>query len=201
MNQPEKIQPTKSSAVKTLLRIAAWVIFSTLLIAGIAMLSIQIPGVQQRAKNLAVGWLQKKTGASISAGRISIIYPSTISLNDVFIGDNRNDTLLLGKYLGVDLDLISLVKGKILINEVWLRDINAKLHADSAGHYNFDHILQAFSSKSTAPETKKDKSAPLSIELTKLKLNRVNFLYHDEAGGLKGDFFIDQLSAKTDSID
>lgn len=171
------------------------------MVLGILIFSFQIPYVQQKAREAAVSWLGKKIGARVSVGRVSIVYPNFISLEDVFIADAQNDTLLSGGYLGVDFRLGSLLaKGDIVIHEVWLKDIQARLYSDSAGIFNFNHIILAFAPKQSGHKETADSSTSLVFQLETVKMNRVSITYLDEGEGLKGTFIIDQFRARGDQI-
>ncbi len=200
MKPTPEIQREKVKRTGLIFRILGWLLFSVLLLVLILMLLVQVPGVQQWAKNKVVHWLEVKFKAPVSVGRISIIYPSSISLNKVFLADNQRDTLLYGDFIGIDLDMTALLFGRIILNEIRMKDIQAKLIADSAGNYNFDHILKAFVTEATTTKTDKP-SDPIYLDLSNLKLDRVKFRYEDYSGGIKGNFEITQLRIADDSVD
>ncbi len=200
MEQTPEIQNRKNKVAGIILRTVGWVFFIVIFLVLSSMLLVQIPGVQQWAKNKAVHWLEEKFGTPVSVGSISIIYPNGITFNNIFVADNQQDTLLYGDYLGIDLQIPGLLTGKIVVDEIWLKDIRAKLIADSLGHYNFDHIIDAFVPKGDAPTTAKAKD-PMYFQLTKLRFDRVKFRYEDLKQGLKGNFEITNLRAVTDTID
>jgi hypothetical protein len=183
-----------------IIKYALYFMGGVFLFIGLIIFLVQIPSIQNRLKKETLSWLSKKTGTTLSAEKISLIYPNNISLYKIFIEDNQKDTLLHGGYLGVDLSLWELIKGNITINEIWLEDIDAKLKNDTAGHFNFQHFIDAFASgnEKSMPQ---DSSAPISIQLKRLKLNRVNFSYEDLSRGLSGNFHIHQLRADGDVLE
>src|ERR1700744_2934717 len=76
-------------ALKTILWIIASVIFLVLLV----VILIQVPAVQNFAKNKAVNYLQGKLHTKVAIGHIDIGLPKSIVLEDVYFEDQHRDTL------------------------------------------------------------------------------------------------------------
>ena len=56
--------------------------------------AIQIPGVQNFAKNKAVDFLKNKTKTEVSVGNFRLKLFNSVELGDVYIEDLHKDTLL-----------------------------------------------------------------------------------------------------------
>ena len=67
-------------ALKTLL----WIIASVLFLVLLVVILIQVPAVQNFAKNKAVTFLQNKLHTKVQIGHISIGLPKSIVLQDVY---------------------------------------------------------------------------------------------------------------------
>lgn len=201
MEPKQEIKPEKNAQARKTTLVLGKVLLSILLFTLTGMLIVQVPPVQQWAKGKVVHWLENKFKAPVSVGRVAIIYPNLISLNNVFIADNRKDTLLYGGYLGVDLQIGKLLFGEVVINEIRLKDIQAQIQTDSAGSSNYAHIIEAFASDNPSPTVTPETESPVKISLSGIKLDRVRVRYEDNKGGLIGNFVINQLRAKCDSID
>jgi hypothetical protein len=110
-------------ALKTILWIIASVIFLVLLV----VILIQIPAVQNYAKDKAVTFLQNKIHTRVEIGHISLGLPKLLVLEDVYFEDQKKDTLIAGDKLKVDITLLKLLKNKVEINEINLEGITAKI--------------------------------------------------------------------------
>jgi hypothetical protein len=109
-------------ALKTILWIIASVIFLVLLV----VILIQVPAVQNFAKDKAVTFLQNKIHTKVEIGHISLGLPKLLVLENVYFEDQKKDTLIAGDKLKVDITLLKLLKNKVEINEINLEGITAK---------------------------------------------------------------------------
>lgn len=199
MEAKENIPSRYTSLGKRFIKVSGVLLVSILLLLALIFFTIQIPSVQQKLKNSAVSWLSKKIGTEVTIEKLDLIYPNNIGLYNVFFEDSKNDTLIQGGYLGIDLNFWALIKGDFEIDEIWLKDIKVRIVSDTAGVSNYQHIMDAFSS-GTKKDAIKDTAKPIYIDLKSLKLNNVNFIYEDSSIGLSGNFYIHQLRSKGDKF-
>jgi hypothetical protein len=96
-------------ALKTILWIIASIIFVVLLI----IILIQVPAVQNFAKNKAVTFIQDKIHTKVKIGHITLGLPKLIVLEDVYFEDQKKDTLIAGDKLKVDVSLFQLLHHKL----------------------------------------------------------------------------------------
>lgn len=200
MESTQKIPSRFRSIIYRIFRVFALAIVSVFFILAILALLFQIPAVQNRAKNIALTWLTQKTGTTISAKKITIIFPNMVGLHQFYIEDNKKDTLVFGDYLGVGIGFWDLLDNKISVHNCWLKDAVINLSNDTNAIYNYQHIIDAFAGQS-ANTVPKDSSALLQINLKTLQLNRIRFVYHDQTGGIFGKFYVHQLRALGDHFD
>ena len=141
----------------------------------IALVAIQIPSVQNYAKEKAVTYLEGKINTEISIKRIEIGLPKKVILEGVYFEDQKKDTLFAGEKLAVDISLFQLMNNKVEINSVHLEGITAHLNRDSKAIFNFQYIIKAFAS----PEKQKTDSPPMHFSIEQIKLDRIQFKYND----------------------
>ena len=127
-------------ALKTILWIIASIIFLVLLI----VILIQVPAVQNFAKDKAVTFLQGKIHTKVKIGHISLGLPKLIILDDVYFEDQKKDTLIAGEKLKVDVSLFKLLDHKLEINEINLQGITTNISRGADSAFNFDYIIKAF---------------------------------------------------------
>ncbi|RYE16497.1 MAG: hypothetical protein EOP42_33860, partial [Sphingobacteriaceae bacterium] len=89
---------------------------------------IQVPAVQNFAKDKAVSFLENKIHTPVRIGHISLGLPKLIVLNDVYFEDQKKDTLLAGEKLKVDISLLKILDNQIEINEVDLEGITSHIN-------------------------------------------------------------------------
>ena len=91
--QKEKIKKASLKITKILL----WIIGSVIGLFLLLVIALQIPAVQNFAKDKAISFLQTKIDTKVSVGRIEIGLPKNIILEEVYFEDQQKDTLLYGK--------------------------------------------------------------------------------------------------------
>ncbi len=181
------------------LRITGIVIGSLLALILISVVWLQTSSGKNFVRNRAVAFLSKKIGTEVKIGNLDYSIPNWIELDDVLFIDQQKDTLLKGKSLYLNVDMLKLISGNIAINEVHLKNVQATINrkaTDSA--FNFKYIVNAFASK-TKNTTAQKKATQLSLD--RLVVDSVTFKYND---GLKQFFcnaFIGNLRSRIGSID
>ncbi|MBP6180585.1 translocation/assembly module TamB domain-containing protein [Flavobacterium sp.] len=156
-------------------KISLWIIETIIILFLLLLLAIQMPSVQNFAKEKAVTYLEGKIKTKVSIDSLKIRFPEKIILKGVYFQDQKKDTLLAGKRLAVDISLLQLINNKIEINSLELEDITANLNKDSKAVFNFEYIFKAFSS----PEKQKSDSPPMQFSVAEIKLDRIKFNYND----------------------
>ncbi|MEO6168813.1 MAG: hypothetical protein ABIO46_00845, partial [Chitinophagales bacterium] len=125
---------------------------------------------------------------------INIAFPTSIYLKDLFVADQKKDTLLYIHELTVDISMKSLLNNQAIINAVILNGATAHLtrtFADS--NFNFYFIAAAFSSASPKPEVADTATSTFNLLLGKATLDNVHFTLQDEVGGMLGETRIGHL--------
>jgi hypothetical protein len=84
---------------------------------------IQIPSVQNYAKNKAVHYLEEKIKTKVVIDSLEIGFPKKVILKGVYFEDQKKDTLFAGDTLAVNISLFQLINNKVDINSVDLSGI------------------------------------------------------------------------------
>ncbi|MBE0392909.1 translocation/assembly module TamB domain-containing protein [Flavobacterium sp. PL002] len=162
---------------KISLKIFLWfvgIIFALLLLVLIA---IQVPSVQNLAKQKVVAYIQEKVKTKVAIDTLQIGFPKKVILKGVYFEGQNKDTLLAGKELAVDLDMFDLIDNKITINSIDLKGITANVSRDENAIFNFDYLIKAFASADTLEP--KAASTPMQFSLDKINLNNIKIRYND----------------------
>lgn len=179
------------------LKILLWTIASVVGIFLLLALALQIPAVQNFAKNKAVDYLEGKIHTKVVISRIELGLPKKVILEGVYFEDQKKDTLLSGEKLAVDISLFELFNNKIELNSVDLKGITAHISKNEEGVFNFDYIIRAFASK----EEKKDDSPPMEFAVDKISLDRVKLRYLDAVENNDIAFFVNHLDTRIKTFD
>ncbi|MFV8353797.1 translocation/assembly module TamB domain-containing protein [Flavobacterium sp. XS2P14] len=161
--------------LKKSLKIFLWIIGFIVLLFVVLFVVIQIPSVQNYAKDKAVTYLEGKIKTKIKVDSLSIAFPKKVVLTGVYFEDQKKDTLFAGEKLAADISLLQLINNKIEINSLELVGISANLNRDTKAIFNFDYIIKAFA----APEKQKSDSPPMQFSVEEIKLDRIQFKYTD----------------------
>jgi hypothetical protein len=191
----------KRIARKTL-KILAWVLASILFLILLVLVLIQIPAVQNFAKDKAVSYLQKKIKTKVSIGELHIAFPKQIVLQNVFFEDQKKDTLLYGKELRVDIAMLKLLRSNISVDYLELNGIRTniyRLKPDTV--FNFDYIVKAFAGTSSSAEKSADTSSSFTFNLGKIVLKNVSADFKDDASGNDVFLKIKKFETKIDKFD
>ena len=177
---------------KRILKTLGWIIASVIFLLVLIMVLIQVPAVQNFAKNKAVSFLQNKIGTPVKIDHLSIRFPKKVVLEGVYFEDKKKDTLLAGKRLVVDISMFALLDKKVEVNDIELEGIRANIYrlgSDTA--FNFQYIVDAFSSP---PSNKpKDTTGAFTVDVKHVKLNKILATFKDDQTGMDtycylGDF-------------
>ena len=165
------------------LKIVLWIIVSVIALILLVVVLIQIPAVQNFAKDKAVSFLEGKIHTPVRIGHISLGLPKLIVLEDVYFEDQKRDTLLAGEKLKVDISLLKLLDNQVEINEINLQGITSHISRtmpDSA--FNFTYIIKAFASEQKKKPDPND-TASMKFSISKIILDRIHIKYNDAVSG------------------
>ena len=168
-------------------KVLAWIIASILILILLVYILIQIPAVQNFAKNKVVAYLEKKIGTKVKIDKLSLSFPKRLVLEGVYFEDQKKDTLLSANKLQVDIALLKLINSKVEINYVELDGINANIYRLGKDTlFNYDYIVKAFvSPPSTEPTDTSASSMQFKVE--KIVLNNIHARFKDDQTGNDAD--------------
>jgi hypothetical protein len=184
-------------ALKTILWIIASVIFLVLLV----VILIQVPAVQNFAKDKAVAFLQNKIHTKVKIGHISLGLPKLLVLDDVYFEDQKRDTLIAGDKLKVDISMLQLLHNKVEVNEINLQGITAKISRGKDSVFNFDYIMKAFAGEQKKEVKPTDTTSTMKFSMDKIILDRINISYKDLTTGNDVKFILGHFDTRIKDFD
>ncbi|NDV78222.1 translocation/assembly module TamB [Dysgonomonas sp. 511] len=116
---------------------------------------LNVPAVQEYAKEQIEKELKSKLNTELGIGKLQFQPFSTIALDSVYLYDQSDERILLADRISADVDLFSLLKGKIVITSAWLSDFEIRLSKQTSDSpLNIQYIIDAFKPKDDKPSKK-----------------------------------------------
>ena len=129
------------------------------------LLLTSLPAFQSWGAEKASQLLAEKTGSRVSIGNLRLSMLGRVILDNVRLYD-RSDTLMLqASRIAAKVDLLPLVEKKIRVDNAQLIGMHATLYKDGEEPFNFQFLIDAFSTKDTT-------STPLDLGIGALVLRR-----------------------------
>ena len=163
-------------------KILLWITAFLLLLVFAAVIFINTNAGKRTVRNQVVKYLESKLKTNVQIGSVDYSLPKWLKIKNVYIQDQKKDTLLFGEELSVDLDMIKLIQGNTDIKKVYLKNIIAnisRLQNDSVFNYQF--IVNAFSGNK-ATTVNKD-TAEMKLTLSQIIFENVGFKFNDNYAG------------------
>ncbi|MFY7910229.1 MAG: hypothetical protein ACOVO2_11775, partial [Emticicia sp.] len=184
--------------MKRLLHIIVWILVGISLLIGGIVMYIQSPTGQDFLTKQIVSYLRKKLHTKVEINKVRFDFPDWISLENVYIEDLSKDTLVSGKRLYLDIDMLALLQNRADINQIELQGIRLKINRTLPDTtFNFNFILKAFDSGVNEPKTP---SKPFDVGMKAVKLQNVHLTYKDAVLGTDADANFAYLETKFDKF-
>lgn len=153
---------------------------SLLFLFLVAAIGIQLPFVQQWAKNTAFSYLEKQTGGSIKAEDFGFTIFGDIWLDDLIITNLENQKFLSMEALEVDLAVCALLYRNINLEEVTIRGLDGALIQFSDSSWNYDFLTRGLKS---GTDVSKEKGSSWNFNPGAVEIFSSRFLYKTNTTG------------------
>ncbi|WP_447640729.1 MULTISPECIES: translocation/assembly module TamB domain-containing protein [Chitinophagaceae] len=174
---------------------------SILVLVLLIVILIQIPSVQNWAKNKAVVYLERKIHTKVSLEKINLRLLDGLQLQQLYIEDQRKDTLLYVNDFKVDISVLQLLRGKAMISNLELNGAVANMYRQKPDTvYNFQYIINAFASGDTAQKPV-DTTSSFFVNVQNLTLNSLRLGFHDDVLGMDAKVRIGNLTTSLHNFD
>ncbi|WP_184542625.1 translocation/assembly module TamB domain-containing protein [Mucilaginibacter sp. FT3.2] len=191
--------------MKKILRITLktilWILVSVVLLVILVVVLIQLPAVQNFAKDKAVTFLQGKIHTKVKIGHISLGLPKLLVLEDVYFEDQKKDTLIAGEKLKVDISMLKLLHNQVEINEINLQGITANISRGADSVFNFDYIIKAFAGEQKKEVKPTDTTSTMKFSVDKVILDKINVKYKDLTTGNDVKFILGHFDTRIKDFD
>jgi translocation and assembly module TamB len=195
--------PNTKKTLKRVVKIFLWLIGITLSLIIILVIVLQFPKTQTYLAHKATAYLSGKIKSKVELGGITIAFPKSIVLDELYIEDLHNDTLLYSHSLNIDINLSDLLSNKIVINSIEANQMTAHIHGEYPDtNFNYSFIADAFSSPKTETVSKpKDSTGGWQFSIKHIKLQNIYLTYNDTLGGTIANIKLGELETTLDAFD
>lgn len=180
-------------------RLFVWILASVVFFILLVLIIIQTSVVQDYARRKTVTYLEHKLKSKVGIGKLRIEFPITLSLQNVFLGDKSKDTLLYGREIKVNVNMLRLLKSDIRIKEIALNHIVVKVkRLQPNSVFNFQFIVDAFAGKQVA---KSQDTTSLKMKINRILVNNTRIVYKDVVTGNDMNLTFGHLDIKISTFD
>ena len=161
--------------------------------------ALQVPSIQTKVVHKVTTELSKILNTTVSIDKVDIVFFKTVSLENAYIEDQKQDTLLYAEKLNISIGLFSILNSKIQLNQIDLEGATVHLSRPKTdSNFNYNFILEAFASS----DTEKDTTAHgWDFGIENINLKRINFKMDDKYGGINVSTSLDELSTNIELLD
>ncbi len=187
----------KKKKLYKFLKILGKIFLGILIFLLLVILFVRSPWGQNIIKDKFISSLSKKTGTEISLDKLYIKFNGDIQVDGLYMEDQQGDTLVYSESLSADIPLWPIIRGNgIGINEIDWKHVRANIiRKDSISGFNYEFLLNAFSSDTTGTTTATDTTAssPMNISLGDFNLENFKINYKDDVSGIDSRINFDKL--------
>lgn len=136
------------------------------------LLLLKSPGFQSVAVSYSASWLSDEIKAPVTVGSVDITPFFLFKMEDIFIGDQKGDTIASIPLLSVYISQLSIGKKTIEIGNISLYDPVIKVIKDEDGIFRYHFIMDYFTSDTTEAD-----SSGWNFSLTSFNLHNASVIY------------------------
>lgn len=108
--------------IRKILKAAAWLIGTPVILFLLFAILIYIPPFQQFAVNKAGGMLSESMGVKVEVGKVRLAFPLDLALHNTVAVETAGDTLLQVRAMRLGVQMLPLLKGRADIDELAIFD-------------------------------------------------------------------------------
>lgn len=151
-------------------------------------------------------YVSEKIDTPFSIGKLYVTFSGNLTLEELYLEDSSQDTLVYSKYLEANVPFRPLLFGdEIKINFVEWQGLKANItRKDTVEGFNFQHIIDAFASSEgidTVSNKETNKEVAIKFSLGRIDFTDFDLTYFDEVVGIDSELILGSLKVESESID
>ncbi|MBY5957123.1 translocation/assembly module TamB domain-containing protein [Membranicola marinus] len=187
-----------------LLSILLKIIAGILITFFLLVLFVRSPWGQNVIKNQVFSYLESKTNSTITLDRIYISFAGDITIENLYVEDLNQDTLLYSRSLTAGIPIWPIITGQgISVNQLKWTGARANVYRDQGSdHFNYQFLLDAFISTDSTENISTDTTAaPINISVGDIHLSDIHANYHDEVAGMDAVVRVGEFDIRMDRVE
>ncbi|MDR3705012.1 MAG: translocation/assembly module TamB domain-containing protein [Paludibacteraceae bacterium] len=177
--------PTPFKNSKKVAKILIISITALLFLLGTMVAFLQCESVQNYLAHTATDYFSTKLGTKVQIGSVDIELFNKVSLKQVYIADQKGDTLIYADKIKMIFKPFQLIRNRFVCNGLNIQGLRGRLVIDKKKVFNLTFLLNAFKSKDTTKS-----KITYRIENVRLRNSRISF--DNENFPYKGNQFDDK---------
>lgn len=198
------LKKKKKPLIRRILKIVGWSLGVLILLLFLLVLFIRSPWGQDVVVQRAVKYVSEKTDSKVEIEKLFLTFDGNLVLNGLYLEDQKGDTLVYSKSLEADVPLLPILQGNgVAIDLLRWEGLKARVfRKDSITGYNFQYLIDAFSSEDEPPKQQADSvSSPMKIVVGDVYFSDFDLLFQDEVMGIDADLDLETLKLKMKKTD
>lgn len=185
------------------LRVLRWVFLSVFILFIFLVLFVRSPWGQDIIVGKVTAFVSGKTHTEVAIKKLFITFSGGVYLEGLYLEDIKGDTLIYSDKLQANIPFWPIIRGNpISVDGVKWSGLRANvIRKDSIEGFNFQFLIDAFASDSTAAEKDTVSSKPPKISVGTLDLSDFNVSYYDDVSGMNADLKLGELYFKGKNFD
>ncbi len=183
------------------LKVISKIALGILIFFVLVVLFIRSTWGQNIIKNNLVSYISDKINTEITIDKLYLTFDGDIQVDGMYLEDTKGDTLIYSKSLEANIALWPVITGKGFgIDDIEWHGVRANVfRKDTISGYNFEFLMDAFTSSSTTTQPADTTAASMQFSLGKLNLEDFNVVYKDDILGIDSHFIVGKLFASMET--
>ncbi|HIB38139.1 translocation/assembly module TamB [Mesonia sp.] len=189
--------------LKKVLKIFARIILILLLIFILLVLFIRSPWGQNIIVNKLTNYISNKTNTEVRIDKLFITFSGDISLEGLYLEDQKGDTLIYSKALQADIPIWPIIKGNSFsVDYLEWQGLKANIvRKDSISGFNYQFLIDALATSDTTQTQTPAESQPMEIAIGDIDLSQFKVNYKDAVTGIDAEVDLGKLLYSGENFD
>ena len=176
-------------------KIVLYTLTGVIVLLCLFFLFINLPIGKKVVKNQVQNYLTDKLKTKVVIGSIDYRLPQWIEINNVYIEDQKKDTLIFGQQISADINMFKLMRGNTDIQKLLFKNIFLNVNRpENDTLFNYEFLINAFSGNKPVSQVNTD-TAELKLTLNRLIFTNVVLQFKDKHDGSDFNASIKNLDA------
>ncbi|MDD4148859.1 MAG: translocation/assembly module TamB domain-containing protein [Bacteroidales bacterium] len=202
-DKDKKKRKNKSIWWKRILRILGWITLSLIVLFISIVLFVRSPWGQNIIVGKLTNYISAKTHTKVSIKKLFITFSGDINLQGLHLEDQKGDTLIYSEKLQVEIPLWPIIWGNpISIDNLQWTGLRANIvRKDTIEGFNFQFLIDAFTSDTTTTKTDEPSNEPPKIFIGSIELSDFDLNFDDAVSGTKANIELGKFHVEGKNFD